>query len=396
MSAFTKRTACSRAMRQRSASTAALVAGAVAATWLGGVSPAQAAGPGKIPAEWVGRYQAKVVSASSGIDGDGTTVFGKGMTQTTINMKSLACATDFTMDVAPSGSITGRGRIMYVLAGSANNPMTAMAPGAFVAMQGGLSVSLKDGKQFRDWSFTGEVAPDGTVTLQGLPEEKMDRLNVGKWEKQTPWSPLPVSDKSKMRGPFTLKLAQAKGQPPTIQSDTFFDLESPLIRKVHYQTFIVKSDADIKPACKYDAPAAPKCAASEYLKTKAQIGVEGFYTVETSRDLKSGESSTTSKTGGGEMSGGFSTDSSGNVAWEGGAGLLVGSTQFNPTDSSYQVTVGIGVDTGKLLPGPAKLSEKVELVFDSACGVGIKGTAGVNAGATGAGVEGAIFLTKAL
>lgn len=377
------------------APTAWFIATTAAVTCLG-ISAAHAAGPANVPAGWVGRYQAKVVSASSGIEGDGTTVFGKGMAQTTINMKSLACATDFTMDVAPSGSITGRGRIMYVLAGSANNPMTAMAPGALVSYQGGLSVSLKDGKQFRDWSFSGEVTPGGTVTLRGLPEEKMDRLNVGKWEKQTPWSPLPVADKSKMRGPFTLQLVQAKGQPPTIQADTFFDLESPLIRKVHYRTFIVKSDADLKPACRYDAPAAPKCAASEYLKTKTQVGVEGFYTVETSRDLASGESATTSKAGGGEMSGGFSTDSSGNVAWEGGAGLLVGSTQFNPTDSSYQVTVGVGVDTGKLLPGPAKLSEKVELVFDSACGVGIKGTAGINAGAAGAGVEGTIFLTKGL
>lgn len=357
---------------------------------------AQAAGPTTIPPEWVGRYQAKVVSASSGIDGDGTTVFGKGMTQTTINMKSLACTTEFTMDIGPGGGISGRGRIMYVLAGSANNPMTMLAPGAFVSSQGGLAVTLKDGKQYRDWTFSGQVTPDGTVTIQGLPEEKMDRLNVGKWEKQTPWSPLPVADKSRMRGPFTLKLTQAKGQPPVIQADTLFDLESPLIRKVHYQTYIVRSDAPLQPRCKYDAPAAPKCAATEYMRTKAQVGVEGFYTVESSRDLKTGETTVTSKQGGGEMSGGFSSDSSGNVAWEGGAGLLVGSTQFNPTDSSYQMTVGIGVDTGKLLPGPAKLSEKVELVFDSACGVGIKATGGISGGAMGAGVEGAIFLTKGL
>lgn len=357
---------------------------------------AEAASPGRIPAEWVGRYQARVVSASSGIEGDGTTVFGKGMTQTTITMKSLACATDFDMQISPSGQISGHGRIMYVVAGAANNPMTAMAPGAFIAYQGGLSVSLKDGKQFRDWQFTGQVTPDGTVTLEGLPDEKMDRLNVGKWEKQTPWSPLPVSDKSKMRGPFTLKLVQEKGRPPVIQADTFFDLDSPLIRKVHYRTYVERSDADEKPVCKYDAPAPAKCAATEYLKTKAQIGVEGFYTVESSRDMKTGETSIVSKAGGGAMSGGFSTDSSGNVSWEGGAGGLVGSTQFNPTDGSYQMTMGVGIDTSELVPGPVKLTQKVELVYDSACGFGIKGTMGAGAGAAGGGVEGAIFLTKGM
>ena len=60
------------------------------------------------------------------------------------------------------------------------------------------------------------------------------------------------------------------------------------------------------------------------------------------------------------------------------------------------MTVGVGVDTGSFLPGPAKLSEKVELVYDSACGWGIKGSGSINGGAAGAGVEGAIFFTKAL
>jgi hypothetical protein len=76
--------------------------------------------------------------------------------------------------------------------------------------------------------------------------------------------------------------------------------------------------------------------------------------------------------------------------------MLSGSAQFNPTDGSYSMSVGVGVDTGAFLPGPAKLSEKVELVYDSSCGWGIKGTGSVNAGAAGAGIEGAIFFNKGL
>ena len=72
-----------------------------------------------------------------------------------------------------------------------------------------------------------------------------------------------------------------------------------------------------------------------------------MYTIESSRDLKSGETTTTSKTGG-DVTQGFSSDSSGNVGFEG-----------------------------------------------SACGWGIKGTGSINGGAAGAGVEGAIFFTKA-
>lgn len=368
----------------------ALAAGASA-------SAVATAAPGEVPPAWVGRYQAQVISATSGKEGDAVSSFGKGMTQTTLMLQTQACAQSFTMDVSRSGAITGRGRIMYVYQGNAGSPMMMMAPAAAAAGAGGFTVNLKDGKQFRDWSFTGQVAPDGTVTIDGLPGEPMDLLNNGRWEKHRPWSVLPPTDKSKMRGPFVMKLSGGgQAGPPAIRVDQQLQLDDPLIKKVRYRAFIVRSDTDITPQCQAAVPAAPKCAASEYLKTKGTIGVDGIYTIESSRDMKSGETSVTSKVGGGDATAGMSSDSAGNLGWEGNAGLLVGSTQFNPTDGSYSMTVGVGVDTGSFLPGPAKLSEKVELVYDSACGWGIKGSGGISAGAAGSGVEGAIFFTKAL
>lgn len=356
---------------------------------------APAAQPKDIPAEWVGRYQAKVVSASSGMDGDRATTFGKGMAQTTLTLQTLACAQQFTMDINRYGAITGRGRLMYVYQGTAANPAMMLAPAAAVAGAGGFAVNLKDGRQFRDWSFSGQVTPDGDVTIEGIPNEPMDMLNVGKWEKHRPWSPLPPPNKGQMRGPFKMKLASEKGGPPAIRVEQFLQLDDALIRRVHYQAYIFRSDQNVTPVCRHNEPARPKCAATEYIKTKGVIGVDGGYTIESSRDMKSGETSVTSKVGG-DATAGFSSDSSGSVGWEGNAGMLVGSTQFNPNDGSYSMTIGVGVDTGKMLPGPAKLSEKLELVYDSACGWGVKGTGGINAGAAGAGVEGAIFFSKGI
>ena len=349
-----------------------------------------------IPDEWVGRYQAKVVSASSGMDGDRTTTFGKGMTQTTMSLQTLACAQQFTMDISKSGMISGRGRLMYVYQGTAANPTMMLAPAAAAAGAGGFAVNLKDGKQFRDWSFNGKVSPDGTVEINGIPDEAMDMLNVGKWEKHRPWSALPAQDKGHMRGPFRMTLASEQGGPPAIRVDRFLQLDDALIRRVHYQAYIFRSDSDVTPVCRHNEPARPKCAASEYIKTKGVIGADGGYTIESSRDMKSGETTVTSKVGGGEATGGFGADSAGNVSYDGNAGALVGSAQFNPTDGSYSMSIGVGVDTGAVLPGPAKLSEKVELVYDSACGWGIKGTGSVSAGTAGAGIEGAIYFSKGM
>ena len=347
----------------------------------------------RIPDAWVGRWQAKVVSAKSGFDGDAATTFGKGMASTTLSLKTLACAQTFDMQISKSGAITGRGRLMYVYQGGAASPTMMLAPAAAAAGAGGFAVNLKDGRQFRDWNFHGQVSPDGAVEIEGIPDEPMDLLNVGKWEKHRPWSALPADDKAHMRGPFHMTLASEQGGPPAIRVDQRLALGDALIRNVHYQAYIFRSDADVTPQCSHAEPPRPKCAASEYLKTKGTIGVDGGYTIESSRDLKTGETSVTSKVGG-DATKGFSADSAGNVGYEGSAGMLSGSAQFNPTDGSYSMSVGVGVDTGSFLPGPAKLSEKVELVYDSACGWGVKGTGSVNAGAAGAGIEGAIFFSK--
>ena len=71
--------------------------------------------------------------------------------------------------------------------------------------------------------------------------------------------------------------------------------------------------------------------------------------------------------------------------------------KVNPTDGSYAVAVGVGVDTSQVLKGsPAKISEKIELVYDSKCGWGIKGTAGAKIGKVGASVEGAVYFNKGI
>lgn len=343
----------------------------------------------RIPASWVGRYQATIVSATSGMDGDQTTVFGQQMYQTTIVLKTMACAQQFTMDISQDGAITGRGRLMYIYRGTAGNPVAAMAPAVGF---GGFAVNLKDGRQYRDWTFSGTVTPDGEVEIRGIPDEMMDYINVNKPEKHRPWSALPPVDKNGMRGPFTMKLVEEKGR-PTIRVDRFLQLDDALIRRVHYQTMIYRTDESVTPQCEFEEPPPAQCAASEYLKFKGSVGVDGAYQIETSKDLMTGASSTASKVGG-DLTAGFSSDSSGGVGWEGGAGPLVGSTQFNPVDGSYAMTIGVGVNTGDLLPGPVKLEEKVELVYDSACGWGVKGSGNVKAGATGTGVEGTIFFTK--
>ncbi|MCK9379495.1 MAG: hypothetical protein M0P95_00355 [Sulfuritalea sp.] len=348
----------------------------------------------RIPEAWVGRYQARYIRATSGMDGDSQTAFGKGMTQTTMNLKTMACAQQFSLDISASGAIEGGGRIMYVYQGTSANAAAML--GAGMPGAGGYAANLKDGKQFRDWTFSGRVSPDGAVEINGIPNEPMDMLNVGKWEKRKPWSALPPDGPgAAMRGPFHMILSSERGGPPAIRVDQFLALGDALIKRVHYQAYIFKSDSAVTPDCKATEAVKAKCPASEYLKTKVNIGVDGIGTIESSRDLgkgmKSGEATTTSKIGGKA-----GVDSDGNMSIEGGWGAIVGSAQFKPTDGSYQFTMGTAVET----PGPVKLSEKIEVVYDSACGWGVKATAGVGAGASastgtaGASVEGAIYFNK--
>lgn len=344
-----------------------------------------------LPPEWVGHYEAKYLRAKS----SDVAVFGQSLAQTAIKTDTLCCAKSFSMEVDPSGNVRGTGRLMYVYLGTAVNPAVGLLPGFAVAGAGGFSATLKDGHQERDWSFSGRVLPDGTVEVSGLPSVPLDLLNVGKWQKISCWSPLPPPDAGHMKGPFRMTLATEEGGVPAIRVDRWLPLNDRLIKKVHYEAYIFKSDRPVTPDCKVVEPPKAKCPASEYLKTTCSVGPDGAFTVSASRDLGTGEVST--QTGvGGDTTGGIGGDSSGGLSFSGSMGNATGSLQFNPVDGSYQVGMGIGIDTGSLLPGPVKISEKIELVYDSRCGWGIKGTAAATGGVVSGSVEGAIFFNKGL
>jgi len=351
------------------------------------------------PPEWVGHYEAKYVRARSGETGkEANTQFGQGMTGTSINLQTLACAKAFSMDISATGAITGHGKVMYVYQGKAASPVMGLTPAPLLAGQGGFGTNLKGGYQIRDWSFRGQADADGNVEIQGLPEGQLDLLNVGKWQKISTWSPLPPDAPGPaMRGPFHLKLATGKESGPHIRVDQWLDLNDKLIRRVHYQAFIVKSAQALTPDCQYVKPEEPKCPASEYLKTKVSMTPHEGVTVEASTTYQKGEGGveaqqeTTTKVG----TDAVNIDTTGKISAEGSKGMFTGSAEFSPTDGSYAVSVGVGIDTSSVLKGsPASISQKIELVYDSKCGWGIKGTLGAKAGKAGAGVEGAVFFTK--
>jgi hypothetical protein len=354
-----------------------------------------------IPKEWVGHYEARYVRASSGLDKNDPknrfTAFGKGLTTTMIDLQTLACAKSFSMDIDSSGRIRGRGKVMFVYRGKANNPMMSLMPmpGMAGGTPGNFGTNLKNGFQVRDWNFHGRVNPDGRVTIEGMPQGKLDLLNVGKWQKISPWSPMPPEDRAHMRGPFVMTLADYKDAGPAIRVDRFLALNDKLIKRVHYEAYIVKSDKPITPDCKYTEPPKPKCPATEYMKTDISFSPDGVTKITNSRDLGTGKTSTSTSMG----AGGASVDSGGNVTISGSMGMATGSVTFNPGDGSYQVSVGMELNTNMGLQAageatsPFSISEKLELVYDSRCGWGIKGTMGAQAGpGASASVEGCIFL----
>jgi Flp pilus assembly protein TadD len=352
-----------------------------------------------IPAEWVGHWEAKYVRARSGENArEANTQFGQGMTGTNINLQTLACVKEFSMELRSDGSISGNGKIMYVYQGKAINPAVMMMPGAAIAAGGGFACNLKNGFQIRDWNFTGTVDEQGNVEIRGLPGEQLDLLNVGKWQKITAWSPLPPDGPgAAMKGPFHMQLTVEENSQPVIHVDQWLDLGDKLIRRVHYQARILRTDENITPDCKYEAPKKPKCPQREYLKTKIKYAPKNGVTVEASKDLGTGEVGTKTGVKGSGDSGSVEAgvDSKGNVSLEGTYGSATGSVKVNINDGSYQMSVGVGVDTGKLTPRgfPGKIKEKIELTYDSKCGWGIKGTLGGEAFGASAAVEGCVFLT---
>lgn len=367
-------------------------------------TPSKPAEPSKnkaFPAEWVGHYEANYVRARSGESGkEANTQFGKGMTGTNINLQTLACAKEFSMDISSTGAITGHGKVMYVYQGKAASPVMGLTPAPLLAGQGGFGTNLKGGYQIRDWSFSGKVDADGNVEITGMPSGQLDLLNVGKWQKISTWSPLPPdAPGAAMRGPFHMKLATGKESGPHIRVDQWLNLNDKLIRRVHYQAFIVKSSQPITPDCQYVKPEEPKCPASEYIKTKVSMTPHEGVTVEASTTYQKGEGGveaqqeTTTKVG----TDAVNIDTTGKISAEGSKGMFTGSAEFNPTDGSYAVSVGVGIDTSSVLKGaPASISQKIELVYDSKCGWGIKGTMGAKMGKVGAGVEGAVYFNKGI
>ncbi|MEO6941043.1 MAG: tetratricopeptide repeat protein [Candidatus Kapaibacterium sp.] len=344
-----------------------------------------------IPPEWVGHYEADYVRAKR----KRAKKYGQGMSGTTINEDILTCAKKFSMDIDAQGMITGKVTIMYVYLGTAANAMLGMAPAVAIARLGNFMATLKNGYQIREWSFTGRVDQKGVVEITGMPDGKMDFYNVGQWQKIDPWNIFPPPDRSP-RTPARMLLATEKKGVPSIYINRDVDFNGDL--SLRYQAYIKKTDVPIVCDCKRIEPKKPTCPASQYLKVKSSIGADGKLTVESSRDVQTGDISTTTKGSMGAEAGMLGAsggvDGSGNVSVEGNVGMMVGSTQYNVADGSYQMTIGIGMNTGTALPGPNKISEKIELVYDSACGWGIKGTAGISTMSMGAGVEGAIYFNR--
>lgn len=352
-----------------------------------------------IPKEWVGRYQAQYVRARSGENArEATTQFGQGMTGTTTNLQTLACAKQFSMTISADGTINGQGKIMYVYQGKAINPAMALMPMAGVASQGGFAVNLKGGFQLRDWSFRGRIDEDGNIEVTGLPEQELDLLNVGQYQKIKTWSPFPVYDKSQMRGPFRMTLVVEENTKPVIHVDHWLELGDRQIRRVHYQARIVKSDESITPDCKYEEPKKPKCPARESLKTKVKYAKDNGMVVEVSKDLGSGDMGTAVGVKGAGSKGSLegTIDNNGSMSLEGEYGAMTGSVQYDMTDGSYQISAGVGISTEKMTKKgfPGKITEKLQLTYDSKCGWGIKGTLGGELGSASAEIEGTVFLTQ--
>lgn len=342
-------------------------------------------------ADWQGSYQAKFVSARSGeTAGEASTKFGEGVASTVMNLQTLACVKSFSMQISSGGSISGSGEILYVYQGTTANMAVGMAPAALTG--NGFSANLKDGYQVRSWSFTGTVNDNGDVEIQGLPSEKLDLLNVGKWQKITPWSPLPPDAAgAAMRGPFHLKLAMSDKKEPFIYIDQYLDLNDKLIKKVHYTGLIVKSDEAITPDCKpIEPPPVTDCPASEFIKTKVSFNPRDHIAIENSTTYSKGADGQTQA----------QTEMATNISGEWNYGMATGSAEFH-MDGSYEFTVGIGVEAGLFgKDGPIKISEKIELIYDSKCGWGIKGSAAAGAEGfgtkAGASVEGVIFFNKGM
>ena len=346
-------------------------------------------------AMWQGHYEAEIISAKSGeTAAEANTQFGKDMYQTNINLITIACVKSFSMEISRMGNITGTGEIMYVYRGGAMNPVANIS-GLATAYGGGFKTNLKNGFQLRNWSFTGTIDEDGNIEINGLPSEKLDLYNTGEWQKITPWSPLkPNAAGAAMKGPFHLKMTEGKDGKHFAQVNDYLALNDKLIKKVHYQTLIIKTNADILPDCQVPAtaPDANDCPASEFIKTKVALTQNDHITVESSKTFTKGADGNVK----------VESENAVNVSSDFSAGMATGSVEFH-TDGSFECAVGIGLSSPDFnIKGvDLKVSEKLELIYDSKCGFGVKasaaGKANIKHVAEGSiSVEGVIFLKKGL
>ena len=347
-------------------------------------------------AMWQGHYEAEIISAKSGeTAAEANTQFGKDMYQTNINLITIACVKNFSMDISKMGNITGTGEIMYIYRGGASNPIAGMTPSVLAAQYGGFKTNLKDGAQTKGWSFSGTIDEDGNIEILGLPSEKLDLFNTGEWQKITAWSPLkPDAAGAPMKGPFHLKMTEGKDGKHFAQLNDYLALNDKLIKKIHYQTLIIKTNEDIKPNCQAPGaePEAADCPASEFIKTKVALTQADHVTVESSKTFTKGADGSVQA----------QTDNAVNISGEFSKGLFTSSVEFH-SDNSYECSVGIGISPEAMIKGvPFGLSEKIELIYDSKCGFGFKASAAAKAklGPTGAeasaSVEAVIFLKKGL
>jgi tetratricopeptide (TPR) repeat protein len=368
--------------------------------------------------DWSGTYYAKYIAARSGETAqEETTVFGSGMASTALSVKTLACVKDFTMHISASGQITGSGEIMYVYQGTTGGPITGLFPAVMTGNN--FSVNLKDGYQLRKWHFSGTVSDNGEVVIQGLPQEKMDLLNVGKWEKISPWSPLPPkATGAAMKGPFNLKLQMDENKNPFIYIDQYLDLNDKLIKRVHYTGWVVRTDERIVPDCKPLPPPEPaRCPASEYIKTKVTFSPRSNIVIENSKTYTKGADGKVQTQS--EMATNVTTPEVkvpkkilDKYPKLGLLQTVSSSVEFH-TDGSYEFSIGVGVSTEMLShplakASPVELKERLDLIYDSRCGFGVKASAGVDykpkagpgnqdlGSGIGASVEGAIFFKKGL
>lgn len=361
--------------------------------------PATKKTPGQTRSEklamWEGHYEAEIISAKSGeTAAEANTQFGKDMYQTNINLITIACVKKFSMDISKLGNIAGTGEIMYVYRGGAMNPVANIS-GLATAYGGGFKTNLKNGFQLRNWSFTGTIDEDGNIEINGLPSEKLDLYNTGEWQKITPWSPLkPNAAGAAMKGPFHLKMTEGKDGKHFTQVNDYLALNDKLIKKVHYQTLIIKTNADILPDCQVPAtaPDANDCPASEFIKTKVALTQNDHITVESSKTFTKGADGNVK----------VESENAVNVSSDFSAGMATGSVEFH-TDGSFECAVGIGLSSPdfNFKGAELKVSEKLELIYDSKCGFGIKASAAGKANikhiAEGSvSVEGVIFLKKGL